>query len=360
MVGARLPGFRRFATFGVFAALACALGPACAKEEGRGFFQEQDFAPPKGKEGSEPPEPLVFDRNNVIETATLVDVEALSADQIQAFFHRTPYDRPTFLETYQSNGVRASDAVARAARTYHINPLAILVAVQGTQGLIGETLYPTADPYRVEYVFRCGCQQGLNCEPELAGFDRQVDCLARNLRAAFDQIASDDATAAGWAKDKESLTLDNVKVVPENDGTAVVYDRSPRVAEGGPGGTWFFWNLFNVYATAGNYRPPTGDTSGVGWIGDKCASPASCSFEGALCEENRCTQRCTGMCPSQSDKPSTFCADHTDSAGKHFGLCLPVCNPTAASSCRKGFQCVRLKPFDTAGSSESTPVCTVK
>lgn len=322
-------------------------GAACSKTPDRGFFQDQDFEPPKDKDGKPLADPPVFDRNNVIETATLVDSEALSGDQIQTFFHRTPYGRQSFLETYQSNGVRASDAVARAARAHRVNPLAILVAVQGTQGLIGEALYPTSEPYRAEYIFRCGCLQGANCLPELAGFDRQVECMARNLRAAFDQIAAEDATAGGWGRDKESLTLDGVKITPENDGTAVVYDRSPRLAEGEPGGTWFFWNLFHVYAAATDYNPPAGDASGVGWIGDKCVSAASCGFADAICDAETCTAKCSGECPAEDDKPPAFCADN--------GSCYRICNEQVPGSCRKGFKCVKLKPFGTG--HLSTPVC---
>ena len=167
MSGAR--GLVLFSIFGLAPALA--LAPACAKTVDRGFFQEQDFQPPKDSKGSELGDEAVFDRNNVIETAALVDFEALDAAKIQGFFHKTPYDRATFLETYQSNGVRASDAIARAARTYRISPFAFLIAAQGTQGLIGERNYPFP-PERVEYVFRCGCLQGADCDANLAGFDR--------------------------------------------------------------------------------------------------------------------------------------------------------------------------------------------
>ena len=161
MFGVRdFPSFHPFVRFLVVALVpALALAPACAKKEEAGFFQPQDFKPPKGSEGGEGDKPVVFDRNNIVDTAALADFEALKAAEIQKFLHRTPYDRPTFLETYQSNGVRASDAIARAARTYRINPLAFLVAAQGTQGLIGEVNYPFP-PERVEYVFRCGCLQG--------------------------------------------------------------------------------------------------------------------------------------------------------------------------------------------------------
>ena len=323
-----------------------------------GFFQEQDFKPPKGSETSG--EVAKFDRNNVAETAALVDFAALDATLIQKFLHRTPYEgRPSFLETYQSNGVRASDAIARAARQYRINPLAFLVAAQGTQGLIGARTYPFP-PERVEYVFRCGCLQGADCLPELAGFDRQIDCLGRQLRVALDQIAQNEETTGGWGKDKTSITLDNVKVTPANAGTAVVYDRSPRVAEGSAGGTWFFWNLFRVYAVGADYSGPIGGADGGGWIGDKCTTAASCGIEGAICAtgeypEGLCTVKCKGDCPSQSDKPESFCADFKDNGG----YCLPVCNLTAPS-CRPGYKCSTTKRFGSTSAADAKPVCSLK
>jgi len=357
MFGVRgFPSIARFLLFGLAPALA--LAPACAKKEDPGFFQPQDFKPPKGSEEGEGSEPVVFDRNNIVDTAALADFEALKAVEIQKFLHRTPYDRPTFLETYQSNGVRASDAIARAARTYRINPLAFLVAAQGTQGLIGEVNYPFP-PERVEYVFRCGCLQGVDCLPELAGFDRQVDCLGRQLRVALDQIAVNEETAGGWGKDKTSITLDNLKVTPANEGTAVVYDRAPRVAEGAPGGAWFFWNLFRVYAAGADYSGPIGGAAGAGWIGDKCTTAASCGLEGALCAtdypDGLCTVKCKGDCPTQPDKPESFCADFKANGG----YCLSVCNLTAPS-CRTGYKCVTTKRFGSTTASDSKPVCSLK
>ena len=331
---------------------ALALAPACAKQANKGFFQDQDFLPPKGSVDKP-----VFDRNTIVETAALVDVEALDATLVQKFLHRTPYDRPSFLETYQSNGVRASDAIARSARTYRINPLMFLVAAQGAQGLIGEVNYPFP-PERVEYVFRCGCLQGTDCLAELAGFDRQVDCLARGLRVALDQITADQVTTSGWGKDKTSITLDNLKVTPTTEGTAAIYDRLPRVAEGSAGGVWLYWNLFNVYAAGADYAGPIGGPAGGGWIGDKCTSSANCGLEGATCATNYpggvCTVSCKGDCPSQPDKPSSFCADFKTTGG----FCLPICN-LSAPSCRDGYKCVTLKKFGSTNASDSKAVCSL-
>lgn len=191
---------------------------------------------------------FVFDPTRLVETAMLTDFQAFDAIAIQRFLARTPYDtHRSFLETYQSNGVRASDAIVSAARRYRINPLVFLVFAQTTQGLVGEGTYPFP-PERIEYVFGCGCVRVDDCDPQLAGFDRQVECLGRALRTSLDEIDADGFTSAGWGPDLTSLTLDDVQITPSNDATAVLYHRTPRVNEGRPGGTWLFWNVWNLYA----------------------------------------------------------------------------------------------------------------
>jgi hypothetical protein len=343
-------GGRRFAPLALF--FVCfASGAACKEEEDRGILQDADFKVPEGLE-------FPFDRNTIVTTASLIDVDGIDGAAIQKFLHKTPYDRASFLETYQSNGVRASDAIARAARTYRINPLVFLVEAQTTEGLLGEANYPFP-PERVEYVFRCGCLEGgNNCLPELAGFDRQVDCLGRKYRVAVDQIVQNEQTARGWGKDKTSLTLDNVKVTPTTEGTAAVYDHRPRVADGEAGGTWVFWNVWNVYATAIDYAGPIGGANGGGWIGDRCASATGCGFERATCATNYpgglCTTACTGDCPGQPDKPESFCADFKTNGG----FCLTICNP-GAPACREGYKCLRLKRLGAVDVNDSKYVCTL-
>ncbi|MBX3190302.1 MAG: hypothetical protein KF819_25105 [Labilithrix sp.] len=336
---------------GVLALLLCLLlAPACGKETERGVLQEMDFQTPEGLE-------VGFDRNEILDTASFADPDGIDAAQVQKFLHRTPYQRASFLETYQSNGVRAADAIAKAARTYRINPLILLVYAQAAQGLIGEPNYPFP-PERVEYVFRCGCLQGNNCQPELAGFDRQVDCLARILRVSLERIATDAQTAAGWGPDQTSITLDNLKVTPVTEATAAIYDRTPRVAEGEAGGTWLIWNLWNVYAGGIDYAGPISGAIGGGWIGDPCQSSAGCGIESGSCAVDYpgglCTVACQGDCPAQPDRPESFCADFKTSGG----FCLQVCNP-GASACREGYKCIRLKRFGAIDASDSKHVCSL-
>ena len=325
-------------------------GAACGSTEDKGVLQDLDLKTPEDLQ-------VPFDRNNIVESAAFTDGDQLDGLQVQRFLARTPYERRSFLETYQSNGVRASDAIARAARTYRINPLVFLVEAQASEGLIGEPEYPFP-PERVEYVFRCGCLQGDNCLAGLAGFDRQVDCLGRKLRVALDQIETDDITASGWGKDKTSATLDNRKVTPSNEATAAIYDHRPRVAEGAPGGSWVFWNLWALYAKTIAYAGPIGGAAGGGWIGDPCGSAASCGFDRATCAtdypKGLCTSACTGDCPSEPGKRESFCADFKTNGG----FCLSVCNP-GAPACRDGYACSRRRRFGAVDDADSQYVCTL-
>ena len=316
---------------------------ACSSSSSASLYPDFDFAPLAD-------DTTTFDKNNLVDQAAFVDIDGIDAFLVQKFLHRTPYNRPTFLETYQSNGVRASDAILRAARTYRLNPLVFLVAAEAAQALVSAPNYPFP-PNRVEYVFGCGCFQADNCLPDLAGFDRQIDCLGRNVRKALDDMGANSATASGWGKDKTSTTLDGEKVTPSNAATAAVYDMKPVVNVGAAGGSWFFWNLFRAYALGIKYGGPVGGPSGS-WIGEACNGDAACGgYDNSRCAANYpgglCTTSCTGECPSTPDRPSTFCVDFKAEGG----FCFEVCNP-GAPACRVGYTCQNLAKFQATGLSE--------
>ena len=323
-----------------------ALAPACKEDPTEdGILPAKDFEPLG--------EDIPFDRNVIVDADAFKDSTSLTVENVTRFLHRTPYLRPSFLETYQSNGVPAAEAIMRASRNYKLNPLVFLAFAEAKQGLVGAREYPFP-PERVEYVFECGCLRKGACEPALAGFDRQLDCLGRQLRDALDAIAKNGTTPAGWGPEKTSTTLDNEKVTPVNDATAVVYDRFPRVNLGKAGGAWLIWNLWNVYAVGIEYGGPVGPSSGR-WIGDPCSDTAQCGYMNAICSTTQkgglCTASCTDTCPTpEPGRTEAFCADF----GKDGGFCLPICN-LGAPDCRDGYQCKSVKRFGS--SAEQSPVC---
>ncbi len=328
----------------LFAVLAVS---SCGSKARDTLLQEKDFAPVEKSEAK-------FDRNNIMDVATFTDVEASDAIQTQKFLSRTPYDVPSFLETYQSNGTRAADAILRVARTYRINPLVLLTFLQVEGGLIGERNYPLP-PERVEYVFRCGCQARGDCLPALAGIDRQLECLGRQLRTSLDTIAAEGATTSGWGKDRTSTTLDNLKVTPANEATAALYDRIPAIRVDEDKGMWVFWNVWTLYVTAVQYGGPLGNGDGTGkGVGDACTADGECGA-GNICStsypDGYCTKACEGDCPSSPNGREAFCA-----AFPEGGFCFVVCNP-GAPSCRQGYTCANVKRFGSTDNKDAKPVC---
>jgi len=285
-----------------------------------------------------------FDKNEIVDPASFTDTVGIDVGQIDNFLRHTPYKRRCFLETYQSNGFPAEAAIVNAANRYRINPMVFLVRMEMVQGLIGEQFYPFP-PARVEYVFRCGCANADTCAPELAGLDRQLDCLGRALRTSLDEIKANGQTAGGWAPTRESVTVDGEKVTPVDESTAALYQYMPVVGQGKTG-NWLFWNIWQKYATALDYQAPIGGGGQPSaWIGDACASDPLCDYPGGICiRDDRapgglCTFDCSKQdCPNDPDHPLSFCANF-NSGTTSTGRCLIVCNPNAPA-CRQGYKCV--------------------
>ena len=321
--------------------LAAAMPIACAKSGSEHtYLQAQDL---DGQPG--------FARDAIVDTPSFTDASGIDGASIQRFFGRTPYNRPSFLATYQSNGLRASDAIVRSAIAHGINPLVFLVRAEMEQGLLGEQFYPDP-PSRVEYAFGCGCNGIDKCDPKLAGFDVQVECLARALRKNLDDIATNGATEGGWAPGVTSVTVDGVKVTPRDEATAALYQYTPKVGLGSSG-NWLFWNIWQLYAIALQYAGPIGPAGGS-FVGDPCKADPSCSYPGGICATNYpgglCTASCTGDCSMLGTGPQAFCASF-----QQAGYCLPVCNPSVAASCRDGYSCKKVLRFGST--TESQDVC---
>jgi hypothetical protein len=332
--------------FALLALVACAcLAAACAKPGTEHTYLQADDL--QGGATN-------FDHNEILDTPSFTDARGVDATQLQRFLAHTPYKRPSFLATYQSNGVRAVDSVMVAAAKYGINPLVFLVRAEVDQGLVGEQFYPQP-PSRVEYVFGCGCPGVGACDPRLAGFDVQVDCLGRALRRSLDAIATDAVTEGGFGPGVESTTLDGVKVTPHDEATAALYQYTPKVGFGSSG-NWLFWHIWQNYALGADYVGPIGPSGQTSWIGDACKTDPTCGYAGGICATNYpgglCTAPCTTDCPADTSRVPTFCASF-----QQAGYCLAVCNPSVAASCRDGYTCKKVQRFGNA--NESQNVCVV-
>ncbi len=321
--------------------LVIALGVAflvtsCAKAQEQSHLYAQDLTPPENA-----PE---FDRDKIISLEELTD-STVTGDVLRAFLtyrvvdktRKSPYGHESFLSSYYSNGLSAVDALLNAAEQYRINPLVLLARVEMAQGLVGMEFYPTDDPARVEYVFRCGCSGPGVCDPAYAGFDHQVDCLARQYRIILDDMdANGGVTAGGWSKGKDGRTIDGKVVTPVDDGTAAAYQFDPVVGDARTGNQ-LFWTIWVNYVKAAGYQASAGPTTGA-WIGDPCSKDAQCKAIGpdAVCitsyEGGMCSIPCRPTCPTREGRESA-CIDVGSGLGAY---CFQRCVVAASSTCRGG------------------------
>jgi hypothetical protein len=326
-------------------AVAAVLGLAagCSKGEGASFLPALDLQAATAG----------FDANEILDSASMQDAAALDGPGIEAFLQQTPYGGASFLASYVSDGVAASDAIAAAASSYHVDPIVLLVHAEMDQGLVASSGYPSPAS-RVEFAFGCGCVAPGACDPSYQGFDKQVTCLAAALRDRLDAIAATGTTPNGWGPGVTATTLDGVEVTPADDSTAALYDYAPVVAQGQAGGNWLFWNVWHGFAAALGYTPPGSPTSAASWVGAACTGSGTCAYAGTAgtCATQfpggLCTLACTASCPSSPSQVATFCADFASQGG----FCLAVCNPTDPQ-CRSGYTCKSVAQHGASGTTQN-------
>jgi hypothetical protein len=214
---------------------ACGAPPA---QEQRARFHEEDFRRPAE---------WAFNGNEVLSDEELTAERGQSAPEIAAFLRATPYGYASFLASHRSNRVEAAVAIAAAAKEHRISGVVLVALVQLEAQLVSERHYPNPSA-RAELTFRCGCR-GDKCDPEMAGFDRQIDCAARRLREAFDAASQGERTARGWSVGTRKLTDDDWEVKPANAATAAVYDLVGRLDEE-QGGAWLLALLHAKYGAS--------------------------------------------------------------------------------------------------------------
>ena len=305
---------------------------------------------------------FVFDATtSLVAPADFTDPAAVrEISAVQRFFERTPYNKRSFLATYSSNGVTAAGAVLSAALKYGINPIVLLTRLQMVQGLVSADVYPD-DSARVEYAFQCGCDGVGSCLPELAGLDRQLECVSARLASYLQQIAdSGETTFGGWGPDVTALTLDGVQVTPADRSSAALYQFDPVYGERDKlGGAWVFYRIYLKYSRAFSYSGSIDPSITGKWIGEPCTNVGECSsaIPNARCLQDGPNGYCSGACAddgcvSNPRKAQTYCAD----LGPNGGGCVAYCNP-AAPNCRDGYSCEVVDVF--GGIGEQTTACTV-
>ncbi len=216
-----------------------------------------------------------FDKNKVIEDRELLDVNAMTAEEVQGFLDKTPWGTRSVLATYSENGKSAAQILHRAAAQNGVNPLVLLVRLQMEHSLIRKETAPTAT---LREAFGCGCPHSPICSDRYRGFANQADCAAGTIRRSVDRAKTPPGTASGWMVDRPKRTSDGITVTPANPGTAALYTYTPWVGQAGGGkagvgGASLHWQVWGRFADEVGYG-----TSGAD---QPAAPPASQGSSGA-------------------------------------------------------------------------------
>lgn len=173
-----------------------------------------------------------FDKNNVVSDDALLDKGALSADEIQAFFDKTPWNTKSVLADYTEGGKSAAEILSEASLKYGVNPIALMVRLQMEQSLLYKTTAPAST---IKIAFGCGCPHSAVCSEKYEGFANQADCAAGTLSRSIAAATTSAGTASGWKKGVAKQTVDKVTITPANAATAALYTYTPYAGEAGGG-----------------------------------------------------------------------------------------------------------------------------
>ena len=220
--------------------VCAALCASCATATDEVDHDPSDFeeAPDDGKGDGVA---AVFNQHSVLTDALLEDTAAMTVDELQAFFERSPYGTRSWLASHRINGVRAAQYVVDAALAQRIHPLVLVARMQVESSLVSKTVAPSQR--LIDRALGCGCPDGGGCSASYKGLDKQLVCGAKTLRRWFD--ASADGSGA-WRKGVAKRTLDPRTVTPANHATATLYAYTPWVLIG-TGGNWLVWNVTRKY-----------------------------------------------------------------------------------------------------------------
>lgn len=188
-----------------------------------------------------------FDADIVVSGNRFADTSDATLSKVDAFLSSTPYDNASFLSSYRAGSTTTALAIVNASHRYKVHPAALLARIQMEQGLVALTKYPIASA-RVEFVFRCGCA-GSECDPTMAGLDKQVDCMAERWASAIERVKEEGATLSGWSVGTEKSTTDGVAVTPASAATCALYEDLGDVGDAEHGAT-LFYAIFERYREA--------------------------------------------------------------------------------------------------------------
>lgn len=284
---------------------------------------------------------------------------------LQQFFEKLPYRegariKRSFLASYFSNGRSAALSIAEIGAKYNISPLVLLARIQMYNGLVSQENYPVDAPWLVEFVFGCGCTAPGVCAATSQGLDRQIECLASNLRKEIDK-ADKGPTSSGWAIGQPRTTFDGLSVTPQNKTAAATYTIDPFAGVSGDRGAKLFTNIFELYYTQEAFRAARNGTLPKAFPGETCRASTDCDptrIEKPLCmnlgDNKVCGALCDAKTSCESIAPGLQCV--VLSPADKSGICLEGCDPT--SDCGRTRACQAEYTFVADGKTEKRmPVC---
>lgn len=182
-----------------------------------------------------------FTQHNIVGDEFFTNADAMTVEDVQAFFEQSPYNNRSWLADFKVNGVSAAQLIVDAATEHQVHPLMLIARMQVEASLVSKTVKPSQT--RIDKALGCGCPDGSGCSSNYRGFGPQMTCGATILRKWFD--GSVDGTGL-WRMGVSKKTLDPKTVTPANHATASLYAYTPWVLVGS-GGNWLVWNVTRKY-----------------------------------------------------------------------------------------------------------------
>jgi hypothetical protein len=206
-----------------------------------------------------------FDQDNLIGNDVFINTDAMSASGIQSFLN----SKGGFLKDFSENGRSAAQIIYDAAHGYGdgtgtingialnsstgtVSPQIILVTLQKEQGLI---TMPSRNDSSLTAAMGYGCPDGSSCNPSYAGFTKQVENGAWQLRYNYEAASKDDNWRTTYYGSQtfpskpgyvgQTVTLDGYTATFNNAATASLYRYTPHIYNG----NYNFVNIYNSYFT---------------------------------------------------------------------------------------------------------------
>ena len=179
-----------------------------------------------------------FDATKIIDDEAFTNSGSMTTAQIQSFFDQ----RKMVLATFSEGGRSAAQIINDAAQTNGLNPQVILATLQKEQGLLttGTGYDSAADPSgKFKTAMGYACPDSGGCDPKYAGFTKQVEGAAFQLRNNYNGATTKKFTDYQVG---QTMTFDGVATFLANRATAALYRYTPHSS-----GNKSFYNSYFTY-----------------------------------------------------------------------------------------------------------------